>query len=30
MLYKKPANLKFTDLCIYIDQNIDKIAVPGE
>jgi hypothetical protein len=30
MLYKKPSGLKFTDLCIYIDQNVPKIANPGE
>lgn len=30
MLYKKPSNLKFTDLCIYIDQNVPKIAIPDE
>jgi hypothetical protein len=30
MLYKKPSGLKFTDLCIYIDQNVPKIVNPGE
>jgi hypothetical protein len=30
MLFKKPNNLKFTDLCIYIDENVPKIANPGE
>jgi hypothetical protein len=30
MIYKKPSDLKFTDLCIYIDQNVPKIANPGE
>jgi hypothetical protein len=30
MLFKKPNNLKFTDLCIYIDQNVPKIVNPGE
>lgn len=30
MLFKKPANLKFTDLCIFIDQNVPKIVNPGE
>lgn len=30
MLFKKPANLKFTDLCIYIDENVAKIKNPGE
>ena len=30
MLWKKPANLKYTDLCIYIDENVPKIVTPGE
>ena len=30
MLFKKPNNLKFTDLCIYIDLNAPKIVNPGE
>ena len=30
MLFKKPANLKYTDLCIYIDENVHKIKNPGE
>jgi hypothetical protein len=30
MLWKKPNNLKYTDLCIYIDQNVPKIVNPGE
>lgn len=30
MLWKKPANLKYTDLCIYVDQNVPKIVNPGE
>jgi hypothetical protein len=30
MIYKKPQNLKYTDLCVYIDQNVPKIANPGE
>ena len=30
MLYKKPANLKYTEMCIYIDQNVPKIANSGE
>lgn len=30
MLWKKPANLKYTDLCIYIDENVPKIINPGE
>ena len=30
MLFKKPNHLKFTDLCIYIDQNTEKIKNPGE
>lgn len=30
MLWKKPANMKFTDLCIFIDQNVPNIINPGE
>lgn len=30
MLFKKPNHLKFTDLCIYIDNNTSKIVNPGE
>lgn len=30
MLWKKPANLKYTDLCIYIDSHIPDIVNPGE
>jgi len=30
MLWKKPAGLKYTELCIYIDNNIQNILVPGE
>ncbi len=30
MLFKKPNNLKFTDLCIFIDENVPKIVNPGE
>jgi hypothetical protein len=30
MLWKKPSNLKYTDLCIYIDENVPKIVNPGE
>lgn len=30
MQWKKPAGLKYTDLCIYIDNNITKIVNPGE
>ena len=30
MQWKKPADLKYTDLCIYIDNNIQNIANPGE
>lgn len=29
MLYKKPQNLRYTELCIYIDENVPKIAEPG-
>jgi len=30
MQWKKPADLKYTDLCIFIDQNIKNIEHPGE
>ncbi len=30
MLYKKPPNLKYTDLCVYIDKNVPNIATSGE
>jgi hypothetical protein len=30
MIYKKPANLKYTEMCIYIDENVPKIANPEE
>lgn len=30
MLFKKPANLKYTELCIFIDENVPKIINPGE
>ena len=30
MLFKKPANLRYTELCIYIDQNAEKLKNPGE
>lgn len=30
MLWKKPNDLKYTDLCIYIDENVPKILNPGE
>ena len=30
MLYKKPSNMKYTDMCVYIDQNVPKLANPGE
>lgn len=30
MLFKKPHNLKYTSLCIYIDENAPKITNPGE
>ena len=30
MIWKKPAELKYTDLCIYIDENVPKIINPGE
>lgn len=30
MLWKKPAGLKYTELCMYIDENIPNIVNPGE
>jgi hypothetical protein len=30
MIWKKPANMKYTDMCIYIDENVHKIINPGE
>ena len=30
MLWKKPSGLKYTDLCIFIDENVPKIINPGE
>ena len=30
MLWKKPNSLKYTDLCVFIDQNVPKIVNPGE
>lgn len=30
MLFKKPNDLRYTDLCIFIDQNVPKIVNPGE
>ena len=30
MQWKKDPNMKYTDLCIYIDKNIEKLRNPGE
>lgn len=30
MQWKKDPNLRYTDLCIYIDKNIPNIVEPGE
>jgi hypothetical protein len=30
MLFKKPNHLKYTDLCMFIDENVPKIVNPGE
>ena len=30
MLFKKPSNLKYTDMCVFIDENVQKIVTPGE
>lgn len=30
MLWKKPANMRYTQMCMYIDENVPKIVNPGE
>ena len=30
MLFKKPNDMKYTDMCVFIDQNVPKIINPGE
>ena len=30
MIWKKPANMKYTEMCIFIDENVTKIVNPGE
>lgn len=30
MIFKKPANMRFTEMCIFIDENVPKIVNPGE
>ena len=30
MLWVKPTNMKYTDMCIFIDENVPKIITPGE
>mgnify|MGYP007037137193 CR=1 FL=1 len=30
MLYKKPSGMRYTEMCVYIDQNVPKLANPGE
>jgi hypothetical protein len=30
MLWKKPSNMKYTDMCVFIDENVPKIINPGE
>lgn len=30
MLWKKPSSLRYTELCIFIDENVPKIVNPGE
>ena len=30
MMFKKPNSMKYTDICIFIDENAPKIANPGE
>lgn len=30
MLWKKPSSMKYTDLCMFVDENVPKIVNPGE
>ena len=30
MLWKKPSSMKYTDMCVFIDENVPKIVNPGE
>ena len=30
MLFKKPASLRYTELCMFVDENVPKIVNPGE
>lgn len=30
MLFKKPSDMKYTDICMFIDENVSKIRNPGE
>jgi hypothetical protein len=30
MLWKKPSNMRYTELCVFIDENVPKIVNPGE
>ena len=30
MIFKKPSSMRYTEMCIYIDQNIPKLVNPGE
>ena len=30
MLYKKPSSLRYTEMCMYIDANVPKLATPGK
>ena len=30
MLWKKPSDMKYTEMCIFIDENVPKIVNPGE
>ena len=30
MLFKKPSNMRYTEICMFIDENAPKIANPGE
>ena len=30
MIWHKPSDIKYTDLCIFVDENMPKIVNPGE
>ena len=30
MIWKKPEDMRYTEMCMYIDENVPKIVNPGE